>query len=119
MFNATVGRPMTHKPKPQEGVTLEMTANERYPHTKDNQEMHMLLDAERNRAAPGYGISDITARVDARSKAVLAAEEFAACEVRCHMLHGQWLAELNRLKELSLALDNERDLAVKRVQDGR
>lgn len=57
------------------------------------------------------------ASVDSRSKAVLAAEEFAACEIRCHMLHGQWLAELDHLKELSLALDQERDAAVKRVQE--
>lgn len=63
-----------------------------------------------------YGITDLTNAVDSRNAAVKAAEDFAACEIRCHLLHGQLLAELGRLKELSYALDRERADAVIRVQ---
>lgn len=63
-----------------------------------------------------HGITDLTNAVDSRSAAVKAAEDFAACEIRCHLLHGQLLAELGRLKELSCALDRERADAVIRVQ---
>lgn len=66
--------------------------------------------------APPIGITDLTNAVDSRSAAVKAAEDFSACEIRCYLMHGQLLAELGRLKELSYALDRERADAVIRVQ---
>lgn len=63
------------------------------------------------------GISDILMAVDNRRTAVKAAEDFAECEIRCHMLHGQLLSELERLKELGYGLDLERKMALQRVQD--
>lgn len=69
------------------------------------QKPHGLRLNEGSADSTPIGITDITHAVDSRSKAVLAAEEFSACEIRCHMLHGQWIAETDRLVELKRQLD--------------
>lgn len=51
-------------------------------------------------ATPPIGITDLTHAVDTKSKAVLAAEEFADSKCRVEMLKGQLLAEQDRLIEL-------------------
>lgn len=62
---------------------------------------------------PIVGIPDILHTLDNRSKAVLAAEEFAACRCRVEMLKGQLLAEQDRLLELCRQVNDAMDEAIK------
>lgn len=61
------------------------------------------------------GISDLTARVDQRSKAVLATEEAAACGMRIEILRGQLMVEQDRFVELHKRAQAELDAELKRV----
>lgn len=64
------------------------------------------------------GISDLTARVDQRSKAVLATEEAAACGMRIEILRGQLMVETERFTELHKRAQAELDAELKRVTGG-
>lgn len=59
------------------------------------------------------GIPDVLHTLDSRSKAVLAAEGFAACRCRVEMLKGQLLAEQDRLLELCRQVNDAMDEAIK------
>lgn len=68
---------------------------------------------------PDYGISDITARVDASQTPVnVANDAFGACMIRVAMLEGQLAAEKDRLCELAAQLKMATDEAVKQVTKG-
>lgn len=64
------------------------------------------------------GVTDLTHAVNAKSKAVLATEDAAACGMRIEMLRGQLLAEQDRFIELHNRAQEELNVELKKATGG-
>lgn len=81
-----------------------------------NAPIRVSLDAGQDASGNPLGITDLTDAVDAKlTPTAVANEAFSACQIRCEMLHGQWMAECERLRELGGRLKKVTDEEVQRV----